>query len=37
MIKSLELVVSESLLITTAYDKKVKIWHTEDGSFIDSF
>ncbi len=27
-IKSLELVKTESLLITTGYDKKVKIWHS---------
>lgn len=28
---------TESLLITTGYDKKVKIWHTKDGCFVDSF
>lgn len=37
VIKSLEYVPSENLLITTAYDKKVKIWDSETGKFIDSF
>lgn len=25
------------MLITTAYDKKVKLWDLRDGSYLDSF
>ncbi|CAD8135461.1 unnamed protein product [Paramecium pentaurelia] len=37
VIKSLEYVEKENFLITTAFDKKVKLWDAETGKFIDSF
>ena len=37
IIKSLEYVAKENILITTAYDKKVKIWDSLTGKNIDSF
>lgn len=37
IIKSLEYVPEEHLLITTAFDKKVKVWNAADGNLIDSF
>ncbi|CAK75155.1 unnamed protein product (macronuclear) [Paramecium tetraurelia] len=37
VIKSLEYVEKEDFLITTAFDKKVKLWDAETGKFIDSF
>lgn len=36
-VKSLEYVEEESLLITTAFDKKVKLWSSLNGQYIDSF
>lgn len=36
-VKSLEYVEEESLLITTAFDKKVKLWSSLTGQYIDSF
>lgn len=36
-VKSLEYLPEENLLITTAYDKKVKLWESEAGKYIDSF
>ena len=36
-VKSLEYLQDESLLITTAFDKKVKLWEAETGKYIDSF
>ena len=36
-VKSLEYLSDESLLLTTAYDKKVKLWEAENGKYIDSF
>jgi len=36
-VKSLEYLVDESLIITTAFDKKVKLWEAENGKYIDSF
>ncbi|KAL4503262.1 hypothetical protein ABPG72_000868 [Tetrahymena utriculariae] len=35
MIKSLEYIQEENLLITTAYDKKVKLWDSKTGNLID--
>ncbi|EGR33574.1 hypothetical protein IMG5_048910 [Ichthyophthirius multifiliis] len=35
MIKSIEYIFDENLLITTAYDKKVKIWDSNTGNLID--
>lgn len=37
VIKSLEFVQSERILITTAFDKKVKLWDAETGKLVDSF
>ena len=37
IIKSLNYVYEENLLITTAYDKRVKIWDSNTGKSIDSF
>jgi hypothetical protein len=37
MIKSLEFVEDENLLVTSAFDKKVKLWNSLDGSYVDSF
>jgi len=37
IIKSLEYVASEHILITTAFDKKVKIWDSLTGKPVDSF
>lgn len=37
MIKSIEYVEEEGLLLTTSYDKKVKIWDSKKGDLIDSF
>ena len=36
VIKSLEYIEEEKLLITTSFDKKVKIWSAESGVFLDS-
>ena len=37
MIKSIEYLYEEKLIISTGYDKKVKIWNPETGQQIDSF
>ena len=37
IIKSLEFVPMESILITTSFDKRVKIWDCLEGKLIDSF
>lgn len=37
MIKSIEYLQEEKLIISTGYDKKVKIWNSETGQQIDSF
>ena len=37
MIKSIEYLFEEKLIISTGYDKKVKIWNSETGLQIDSF
>jgi WD40 repeat protein len=37
IIKSLEYVPSEHILITTAFDKKVKVWDSLSGKAVDSF
>lgn len=37
IIKSLEYVQSEQILITTAFDKKVKLWDSTTGKVVDSF
>lgn len=37
IIKSLEYVPSEHLLITTAFDKRVKLWDSLTGKPVDSF
>jgi len=36
-VKSLEYLQEECLLITTAFDKKVKLWEADTGKYIDSF
>ena len=36
-IKSLEYILKENILITTAYDKKVKLWDSVTGDYVDSF
>lgn len=36
-IKSIEYIHEEDLLISTAFDKKVKLWDSKTGKFIDSF
>jgi len=37
IIKSMEYVHDEHLILTTSFDKKVKIWDADSGKFIDSF
>lgn len=36
IIRSIEYVMAEKLIITSSYDKKVKIFSAEGGRFIDS-
>ncbi len=36
IIRSLALLDDENVLITTSFDKKVKLWDAEDGSYVDS-
>jgi WD40 repeat protein len=36
-IKSLEYIHKENLLITTAFDRKVKIWNSQTGKYVDAF
>lgn len=36
VVKSLEYVQEEELLITTSFDKKVKIWSAKTGEYMDS-
>lgn len=35
-IKSIEYIESEQLIITTSFDKRVKIWNSLTGQYIDS-
>ena len=35
--KSLEYIYEEKLIVTTAFDKKVKVWDSETGITIFSF
>ena len=37
IVKSLEYVPAENTLITTAFDKKVKVWESVNGKLVDSF
>ena len=37
IIKSLEYVAEKGILLTTGFDKKVKIWDSSSGKLIDSF
>ena len=36
VIKSMEYIEQEDLLVTTSFDKKVKIWNAKTGDYLDS-